>query len=247
VNLDDIVAGLPRTILTYQGEPYAFEAPSTVLRAEKEQGSNFYLVLSSTIFHPKGGGQPSDVGTVAGEGFTMQVKKALKAGDHVVLYGKCAGTPSPGAATQTIDGERRRLYMRRHAAAHLFDGVLTKAAGRAFEPLDSWLGDDPYVGYQGEPPGEEVMKTAENLANQAIAEGRDVEVHVVQAGDLSGYRHFWASVLQDQLEFRLVTIKGFDPIPCGGTHVKSLSEVKAIRVSSIERTPDGFRIHFEVG
>ncbi len=246
MNLPDIVDGLPPTSLTYQREPYSASAEGTVIRAVKEQGSNYYLVLASTIFHPKGGGQPSDTGSLEGDGFTMQVKKALKSGDHVVLYGRCTGMPSEGPCRQEIDWEKRLLYMRRHAAAHLFDGVLAKVSGRAFEPLDSWLGDDAYVAYQGDPPRDDMIVRAEKEANGAIAEGRTVKVDVVKSEELSGLRHFWTSVLQDQKEIRLVTVEGFEPIPCAGTHVKNLKEIVGVKVSSTERTPDGFRIHFDV-
>ena len=247
MNLPDIVDGLPPTSLTYQREPYSVSVEGTVIRAVKEQGSNYYLVLASTIFHPKGGGQPSDTGSLEGDGFTMQVKKALKTGYHVVLYGRCTGMPSEGPCRQEIEWDKRLLYMRRHAAAHLFDGVLAQVSGRAFEPLDSWLGEDAYVAYRGDFPGDETGTRAEKEANRAIAEGRAVNVEIVKPEMLSGLRHFWSSVLQDQKEIRLVTVEGFEPIPCAGTHVRNTKEIGGVKVSSTESTPDGFRIHFDVG
>ena len=246
MNLPDIVEGLPPTELTYHREPYTFEAAGRVVRVAREQGSNYYLVLASTIFHPKGGGQPSDTGSLRGEGFTMQVKKALKSGDHVVLYGKCVGTPVEVPCLQTIDGDKRLLYMRRHAAAHLFDGVLALVTGRAFEPLDSWLGEDPYVGYVGQPPDEDTLAQVEAKANDVISKGAKVVVEVAKSADLAKLRHFWSSVLQEQEEIRLVTVQGLNPIPCAGTHVKNLKEVVGVKVLSAERTPDGFRIRFDV-
>ncbi len=109
MNLEEIVEGLPNTSLTYQGEPYLFEAPTKILRFVKEQGSSYYAVPSSSIFHPKGGGQPSDTGTLSCAAYSMQVKKALKAGDHVILYGKCSGAPVEGDAIQSIVGATRTL------------------------------------------------------------------------------------------------------------------------------------------
>lgn len=247
MNLADIVEGLPPSALAYQHDSYSATAEGTVLRAVKEQGSNYYVVLDSTIFHPKGGGQPSDMGWLNGKGFNMQVKKALKSGDHVILYGRCTGVPSEGPCRQEIDWDKRLFYMRRHAAAHLFDGVLAQVSGRAFEPLDSWLGDDAYVAYQGDPPGEDTVARAAKEANRTIAEGRTVTVQVVKPEELSGLRQFWTSVLQDQKEIRLVTVEGFEPIPCAGTHVRDIKEIGGVKVISTERTPDGFRIHFDVG
>jgi len=246
VNLQEIVEGLPPTALAYLKEPYAAEAPGVVVKVAKEQGSSYYLVLASTIFHPKGGGQPSDTGTVSGGDYTLQVKKALKSGDHVVLYGKASGVPVEGPCTQEIDWGQRFLYMRRHAAAHLFDGVLAKTSGRVYEPLDSWLGDDAYVAYLGEPPADSVVSLAETEANNAIREARDLTAQVVSAQELSGLRNFWSSVLQGKEEVRLVRIDGFEPIPCAGTHVRNLREVVGVKVTTTERTADGFKIHFDV-
>jgi alanyl-tRNA synthetase len=246
VNLPEIVEGLPPTVLTYHKEPYAAKAEGRILRAVKEQGANYYVVLASTIFHPKGGGQPSDTGTLKGEAFTMQVKKALKAGDHVILYGKCARAPTEGPCTQELEWGRRLLYMRRHTAAHLFDGVLAQATSKSYEPLDSWLGDDAYVAYRGEPPDEAIMARLAEAANGAISEGRAVTIDVVKPENLTGLRQFWSDALQGQREIRLVRVKGFDPIPCAGTHVKNLKDVRGVRIIATERTTEGFRIHFDV-
>jgi alanyl-tRNA synthetase len=200
----------------------------------------------ATIFHPKGGGQPSDTGLLRGAGYTMQVKKALRAGDHVVLYGKSDSSPSEGPCLQEVDGGRRLLFMRRHTAAHLFDGVLKATTGTSYEPLDSWLGDETYVAYRGDRPSDEALKSAEALANRTIAEGRPIEAVVVRADELQGMRHFWESVLQDLSEVRLVRIVGFDPIPCGGTHVRDLKEVGGVKVIGVEDTPEGFKVLFDV-
>ncbi len=246
MNLAEIVEGLPPTILAYQDDPYCASAEGTVLRFARDQGSSYYLVLASSIFHPKGGGQPSDTGVVEGEGFTFRVKKALKGGDHVILYGKCDGTPALGPCREALDWDQRYLYMRRHAAAHLFDGVLAEVTGQVFEPLDSWLGDGSYVAYRGEAPDERKMKNVEVEANRAISEGRPLSIQVVRSEDLSDVRTFWSSVLQNEEKIRLVTIQGYRPIPCAGTHVRNLMEVKGLKVLSTEVTADGFKVHFDV-
>ena len=246
MNLTEIVEGLPTTVLAYQEDPYSASAEGTVLRFVRDQGSSYYMVLASTIFHPKGGGQPSDTGVVEGERFTFHVKKALKGGNHVILYGKCTGTPALGPCREELDWDQRYLYMRRHAAAHLFDGVLAEVTGQIFEPLDSWLGDDSYVAYRGDPPDERKMENVEVEANRAISEGRPLSVQIASTEDLSDIRTFWSSVLQTEEKIRLVTIQGYGPIPCAGTHVRNLNEVKALKLLSTEATADGFKVHFDV-
>jgi alanyl-tRNA synthetase len=246
VNLSDIVEGLPPTKLSYQDDPYLFEAGGTLLRASREQGDSYYVVLSETIFHPKDGGQPSDVGSVVGPGYVFRVKKAMKAQGHVVLYGKSEGRPAQGSCLQKVDGEKRRLYMRRHTAAHLLDGVLEEVTGRSLEPTDSWLGEPCYVSYMGERPSEETVKAAERRANAVIAGGRKVETYVVKPSELKELRQFWRPALEGLSEVRLVRIAGYEPIPCGGTHVKDLVEVVGVSLRAVQDLGGAFRLHFDV-
>jgi len=54
--------GLPPTERVYLEDPYARPIRARVLRSVRDGGRR-YVVLDSTVFHPRGGGQPSDGGS----------------------------------------------------------------------------------------------------------------------------------------------------------------------------------------
>jgi Ser-tRNA(Ala) deacylase AlaX len=56
----------------------------------QKNGEEYELILDETIFHPQGGGQPSDEGTISSmDGQSVfKVHKVLPKGDTVIHYGK---------------------------------------------------------------------------------------------------------------------------------------------------------------
>ncbi|WP_437762433.1 hypothetical protein WMF27_46365 [Sorangium sp. So ce281] len=52
-------------------------------------------------------------------------------------------------------------------------------------------------------------------------------------------------VTGDPYSSRAIQIGDFPPIPCGGTHVRALSEISAIRVLSIKRKGNRVRAAYD--
>jgi Ser-tRNA(Ala) deacylase AlaX len=48
-------------------------------------------------------------------------------------------------------------------------------------------------------------------------------------------------------KIRLIVIEGLDANACGGTHVRSLAEVEAAEIVSVEETEQGRMVKFTVG
>ena len=207
-----------------------------------------YLALDRTIFHPRSGGQPSDQGTIEGSSFRVEVKRAMLQTGVIIHYGKAEEKPETGPVTCKIDWPNRFLLMRRHTAAHLLDYCLATLTSSRVETTDSWLGDDPYVGYAGAVPPSLDLKRLQELANSFIQKGVNVDIRTL---DRAAAERLIAdapniSRLPKSEKLRIVTIEGQLPIPCGGTHVWNLSEVGALEVRRTEPAEAGFRLHFEV-
>ncbi|MEM3637115.1 MAG: alanyl-tRNA editing protein [Conexivisphaerales archaeon] len=245
MRFEDIVAGLPETKLTYWEDPYRKEDKSNLIAAAKE-GGNYYVVLDSTIFHPKSGGQPSDTGTLTNENFTFNVRKVFRVGKHVVLFGKAQGELKLDEVIQRIDWEKRYLYMRRHAAAHLFDAALDHVRGIACDPVDSWLGDDPYVGYRGKAITQNETKAIMEFIDDCIRKDMKVSSSVVDRSEVKEDRSLWRNVLESLERVRIVQIDNFKPIPCGGTHVERLREINRVILKEVRQDADVFRIYYDV-
>lgn len=107
-----------------------------------DSGVQYYsIVLDRTIFHPQGGGQPSDTGTIEiiyrAEGaedqlFKLQVMKLVN-NDSVIEHVGCFVKPfEPGSTTDIlalegaeavlkVDPDIRKLHARIHSAGHFID------------------------------------------------------------------------------------------------------------------------------
>ena len=248
-NLAGVTSGLPPTVSVYWRDSYLSSHSSQVIKAVPDEKKFWYVVLDETIFHPKGGGQPSDKGFLQGANFRLEVRKAMFSGAVVVHWGKLLdGSLEPGPVRVEVDWDWRYLLMRRHSAAHLLDHSLAQVIGRDVETLDSWLGDPCYVAYKGDPPSQDQLAQIEKVENETIMRGGIIEAREVAAGAV--HQSFSDSPNFDRLpslkQLRLVTIEGCRPIACGGTHLRDISEVRGIKVKGLEKVPEGFRIHFDL-
>jgi len=250
LNLDELTAGLPRTELVYLREMQLAQANAKVVRAVLDKRTHAYIVLDRTIFHPKGGGQPSDRGTVASSNFVLSIKKAIYHKGIVVHWGKLvSGSAGTSPATCELDWGYRYLLMRRHTAAHLLDHCLAQAGKSRVVTTDSWLDELCYVGYGGNPPSEEVLQRVEEIANSMIKAGGEVKIAFHSSQESKSILTMAPNFerLPELDEVRTVQIAGCDPIPCGGTHVANIREIRKLSVVRAEEMPDGsFRLHFSV-
>jgi alanyl-tRNA synthetase len=225
-------------------------AKANVLKVVPEKRTHAYLVLDRTIFHPKGGGQPSDRGTITSPQFTLEVKKAIHHQGVVIHWGRIVnGTPSTGPVSCELDWAYRYLVMRRHTAAHLLDHCFAEATSSRVETTDSWLDEPCYVGYKGKTPDSSSLMLAQDLAQKMIAAGAQVKTEFLSPEQskqiLKNAPNF--ERLPDLQEIRIVTIEGCDPIPCGGTHVSNIREIGKLSVLRAEQIPEErFRLHFSL-
>jgi alanyl-tRNA synthetase len=250
MNLDELTAGLPKTELTYMREMSLKRADANVLKIVPDKGSHAYLVLDKTIFHPKGGGQPSDHGSMNGQGFVANVKKAIFHRGVIALWVKVTeGTAQLGPVTCEVDWAYRYLMMRRHTAAHLLDHCLARVTASTVQTTDSWLDEPCYVGYAGKAPNPETLVAIEALANALIQAGGAVAIKSLTAEEARSSLEEAPNFerLPELEEVRIVQIAGCEPIPCGGTHVSDIREIRKMTVPRAEQVdPKAFRLHFSV-
>jgi alanyl-tRNA synthetase len=249
MKLSDVAKGLEKTKLLYLDDSYATTFQGSLLRMEYDRKKNVYIVLDKTLFHPKGGGQPTDTGLMYTPSFKVNVKKAMYFRGVVVHAGKLV---REGLAEKKVRGEieweRRYCYMRHHTAGHLLDHCLTVLTGRPVETTDSWLEDPCYVGYRGTPPTTRQIEEVEEMANQMISNRLKVTIeHVAYRTLLELAPHAPNIYRLPALEtYRIVTIEGCSPIPCAGTHLRNIKEIGHVRLDKVEAVDPGFRVYYHV-
>ena len=135
------------TRMLFQEDPYLREAPARVIGHTVEGG----IVLDSTVFYPKGGGQPGDSGTLEWDGKRLAIATAVKGeGAQIVLVpSEPAALPPVGChLVQSLDWDRRHKHMRVHTALHLLSvavpfGVTGGAISATHGRLDFDMPDAP--------------------------------------------------------------------------------------------------------
>ncbi|RJT38545.1 alanyl-tRNA editing protein [Mesorhizobium waimense] len=238
-----------KTEALFRDDAYLRKAQAQVVAVNERGG----IILDRSIFYATSGGQPGDTGTLERADGSRIVIAATIAGE---TKDEIIHVPSPEQAVPgfgerlklAIDWERRHLLMRMHAACHLLTVVCPyPITGAAVSEDDSRVDFDiPDAGFTKEDVTAGLMElvradhpiftrliTDEELAaNPGLVKSKNVRPPVGTG------------------RIRLVCIgenASIDSQPCGGTHVKSTSEVGEIHIGKIEkkgRENRRFRIRF---
>ncbi|MCG8428154.1 MAG: alanyl-tRNA editing protein [Chromatiales bacterium] len=216
----------------FRNDSYLRECQAVVTGVD-ERG----IQLDKTVFYPTGGGQPGDTGSlVLADGSRVAITNTVKdreSGDLLHLPAEDSALPEVGQpVTAVIDWDRRYRLMRMHSAMHvlcsLIDGGVTGGSvGTDRSRIDFDLAESPD------------KAELEARINRLISEGHAVEIGSISDEELEAnpelIRTMSVKPPMGAGQVRTVRIQNVDYQPCGGTHVRSSSEIGAIRVGKIEK------------
>ncbi|MEM1873067.1 MAG: alanine--tRNA ligase [Acidilobaceae archaeon] len=239
----------PSTRLLYYQDPYARDFEAIVLGSRDR-----YLVLDSTLFYSRGGGQYSDTGYVESERARYKVVGAEKVEGVVVhILDRPASELSPGTRIRgRIDWERRFRIMRHHTATHIILGAARRILGSHV-----WQAGAEKTEVKARldithhrPLTLQQIKAIEELANRVVDERRRVKIEFVnknEAEEKFGFSIYQGGVPMAE-KIRIVEIEGWDVQACGGTHVLNTGDIGAIKLVNVEKIQDGvIRLEFIAG
>jgi alanyl-tRNA synthetase len=197
-------------------------------------GSTVYL--DRTAFYPTSGGQPFDLGSIAG----VAVQDVVDEGDSVAHV--LAAPLDPGPVECAIDWDRRFDHMQQHTGQHLLSAVFEEILG--LHTVSFHLGaENSTIDLDGGTLDAPAAARAERRANQLIFENRPVTVVYEDAAQAEGLRK--PSGREGKL--RIVSIDGLDRSACGGTHVRSTGEIGVILIRKLEKIRQSVRAEFLCG
>lgn len=191
-----------------------------VLACTAQEGGSYAVQLDATLFHPQGGGQPSDSGTIDG----VAVLRVAAQGDQLLHY--LAEPLSCGPVTLEIDGEQRQLHTRWHSAGHLIGWL---GENRGWQPVKAhhWPGE----GRITFAPGAQATELGQEYLQQRLTD--------MIAADLP----------RRQLEQQGMRQVGFGDLPaygCGGTHVRSLAELGKVQITAVKMKKGQLIVQYQV-
>jgi misacylated tRNA(Ala) deacylase len=218
------------TELLFRDDAYLRESTATVVGID-DRG----VVLDRTIFYAQGGGQAGDTGSlVRANGDVVAVTDTRKGeSPDSVVHVVAAGSPLAvgDVVTQRIDWERRYSLMRLHTALHVMSCVVVApVTGGNIAPEKARLDFDIDMS----------LLDAQRIESETNAiVGRAIETETVWISDEElDARPELVKTMSVQPprgggRVRLLRIPGIDLQPCGGTHVRNIAEIGAIRVIRI--------------
>jgi misacylated tRNA(Ala) deacylase len=220
------------TELLFRDDAYLKTATAKVVGVH-ERG----LELDRTIFYPLGGGQAADTGVlIRAGGERIPIADTRKGSTLDSVLHIPAANPAPAEIGETvsleIDWQRRYALMRLHTALHVMScvvvapvtgGNISPDKGRLDFNIDMSLLDATKI---------------ERETNALIARALDTETVWITDEELDA-RPDLVKTMSVQPprgtgRVRLLRIPGIDLQPCGGTHVKNIGEIGAIRVLKIK-------------
>ena len=221
----------------YYHDSYLRQFEARVVKSERTvRGCE--VVLDATAFYPTSGGQPHDLGAMAG----TLVQEVIERDDEVVhcLEGSLAGDQ----VRCKIDWARRFDHMQQHTGQHVLSQAFVRAAKR--NTVGFHMGAD-YVTIDLDAEGisPQQISAVEHLANEIIYENRPIAVRIVPEAEVPALGLRKESQRIGPL--RVVSVEDFDVSACGGTHVRRTGEIGSIVIRKVERVNRQARVEFVCG
>ena len=218
----------------------------------------FVVITEETIFHPQGGGQPSDTGNMQTSLAKFEVAMArmdAKIPGQVLHFGHFI-SPSQTfkegeTIEQSIDIEKRNLYSRYHTAGHVLGAAvrhLLETQVPGFDELKaSHFPDSASCEFQGLIEGKH-KEAIQAKVDEYISAAMPVEIDWWDESDFR--KNGLERLIPDQSlvapgeKFRVVKIVGAEVYPCGGTHVDATDLCGKTNVRKIARSKGQSRVGY---
>jgi len=219
------------TEFLFRDDAYLKTAQARVVAVD-ERG----IELDRTIFYALGGGQMGDTGAlVRDSGERIAIADTRKGDDPgSVRHISAPGMPQPAPGetlSLEIDWPRRHALMRLHTALHVMSCVVVApVTGGNIAPDKARLDFDIDMSLLD-------AARIEQETNALIARGVDTETVWITDQELDARPELVKTMSvqppRGAGRVRLLRIPGIDLQPCGGTHVRNIAEIGAIRVLRI--------------
>ena len=222
---------------------YEVDAVETEVLAYRHVDDGVALQLRQNPFYTESGGQISDRGQVAGEGWRMTVRQVRKIGGRSSIIGSLEGEFAPGIVQAEVAGPPRRDTERNHTATHLLHAALRRVLGEHVFQQGSLVAPDRLrfdFSHTG-PLTEDQRTEIEGLVNEAIWANTDVCIgrmgyrEAIDKGAMALFSEKYGDVV------RVIEIPGVSMELCGGTHVRTTGQIGLFRIVSEAGVAAGVR------
>jgi alanyl-tRNA synthetase len=217
------------------------EADTDVL-AFRQEGPRVELVLKENPFYAESGGQVSDTGVLAGEGWSLPVDTVRKDSKGTVISGTFTQEFEPTTLHAAVDAARRQDIERNHSATHLVHYVLRKRLGTHVRQQGSLVQPERLrFDFSHHGPiestalaGIEAEVNDLLLANDVVTTREMPYADALALGAMAFFSEKYGDVVR-------VVQMGPSIELCGGTHVRTTGQIGTFRFSGQSGVAAGVR------
>lgn len=221
----------------FRDDAYAQSCEARVVAINDRGG----IILDRTVFYAAGGGQPGDAGALEFDGQTCPIATTVYDQDRKTIVHVPQDQDSLPEVGQNLkvmlDWTTRHKYMRVHTALHLLCSVIK------FPVTGGQIGaGDGRLDFDIQDAGAIEKEAVEEELNAIIAGDHPVSETWISDAELESnpglVRTMSVKPPMGSGRVRLVSIGvdgSVDLQPCGGTHVRSTSEIGRVAIPKVEK------------
>lgn len=213
--------------------------------ASLKKGASGLVILKSTPFYAESGGQVGDHGYLNWNGGQARVVDCTKQNDlHLHHVEIVDGELKNGANIEAaVESQERLNTALNHSATHLMHAALRKVLGDHVTQAGSMVSADRlrFDFTHNKPLTMDERFKIEELVNEQIGHDHDVGMKLMSHKDAlkEGAMALFGEKYGD--EVRVICMGEFSMELCGGTHVESLSQIRAFKILSETGVSSGVR------
>src|ERR1700730_3681820 len=246
IEISEVDGKTPTTFLGYEHDHTGADVQGIVDLAEKRG-----VILTNSVCYAEMGGQVGDTGEIAGKDHDWKIANTQKSGATFIHLIEAKDGPVVGEhVTDKIDIPRRRAIERHHTVTHLLHWALHEVVSPDATQKGSYVGPDKLTfDFSSAALTPQQKRDVEKLVNEKIAENAPVswtEVPYAEAKKRKDIQQFFGEKYGDvvrvvQIGGQPKALNGYSMELCGGTHVRSTSEIGSFRIVKEEAIAAGTR------
>ena len=217
---------------------------STLVKQASE-GQKVLIVLDQTTFYGESGGQVGDIGTIFSKDVEVLVDNVMRKKNVFLHYGTIKkGILTIGQKVKTnVNPSNRAKAAANHTATHLLQSALKSVVNESIGQKGSLVAFNKlrFDFNSSNPISKDQISKIETLVNSWIMENHALEIKNMSKSEAleKGAVAMFGEKYDD--EVRVVNVPGVSMELCGGTHVKTTSELGSFKIISEEGISAGVR------
>ena len=216
------------------------------LEVEEVDSGEFLFITDKTPFYAESGGQIGDSGFIKADIGLAKVKDTQKTGGYFIHFAEVekGSFKKSQNVLMEIETDKRKKIVSNHSATHLMHASLRNILGKHVEQKGSLVNEEKLrfdFSHDKALTKKEIIEI-ENQVNEIIRKDVKTEVfestydEAIKLGALAFFGEKYGDTV------RVLKIGGdFSTELCGGTHVKSTSEIKLFKIVSESSISSGVR------